>query len=57
MAYGYSLDDLTPQLADEFMAYTLIHLFAKLPDILGFFGDDKPGSLGELEKRLWFFAK
>ena len=55
LAYGCSTDQLDEALSRKLMAYTLIHRFINIPDLLSFFGSNRPGNLEELRKELWAF--
>ena len=54
LAYGYSEDQLNPTLAKQLMAYTLIHRFVNIPDLLKSFGSQQPADLDTLRKALSF---
>ena len=56
LAYGYSSSQLNATLANQLMAYTLIHRFFKLRDLLDLFGAQPPAGFGDLKKALWSFA-
>jgi len=55
LAYGYSEDQLDATLAKQLMAYTLIHRFVNIPDLLRMFDSRQPKNLEELNKELWSF--
>jgi hygromycin-B 7''-O-kinase len=55
LAYGYSLDQLDRVLSEKLMAYTLIHRFINIPDLLGLFDSKQPRDLEELRRELWAF--
>ena len=57
LAYGYSEHQLNPTLAKQLMAYTLIHRFVNIPDILESFGSQQPTDLEALRKALWSFSE
>jgi len=56
LAYGYSEDQLDGTLARQLMAYTLLHRFVTIPDLLTLLGSQRPASFGELQKALWSFS-
>ncbi|MFN2155769.1 MAG: phosphotransferase family protein [Anaerolineae bacterium] len=56
LGYGFAEPELAPKLVDQLMAYTLLHRFITLPDLLALFQPDVPSSLGELQQRLWPFS-
>lgn len=55
LAYGYSEAELNGELAMRLMAYTLLHRFINVPELLELFGDRRPTSLEELCRLLWMF--
>jgi hygromycin-B 7''-O-kinase len=55
LAYGYTEDRLDETLADQLMAYTLLHRYMDVPDLLDLFGSERPASFAELRGRLWSF--
>lgn len=55
LAYGYSTDQLDETLSAKLMAYTLIHQFINIPDLLSLFGSNWPRNLDELRNELWAF--
>ncbi len=57
LAYGYTEDQLNATLTDQLMAYTLIHRFVTIPDLLELFDSERPGSFEELKRRLWSFSE
>ena len=56
LAYGLSEDQLDATLADQLMAYTLVHRFVELPHLIGLFGAQPPTHLRDLRRGLWSFA-
>ena len=56
LAYGYSEDQLDATLARQLMAYTLIHRFLNLSDLLALFGSQRPTDFDALRKALWSFS-
>lgn len=56
LAYGYSEDQLDATLAKQLMAYTLIHRFLNLLDLLALFGPQRPANFAALWKALWSFS-
>jgi hygromycin-B 7''-O-kinase len=54
-AYGYSEAELNGELALRLMAYTLLHRFINLPELLNLFGDCQPTSFKGLWELLWTF--
>jgi hygromycin-B 7''-O-kinase len=57
LAYGYSADQLDATLARQLMAYTLIHRFVNISDLLALFGPQRPTDFDALRKALWSFSK
>jgi hygromycin-B 7''-O-kinase len=57
LAYGYSENQLDATLARQLMAYTLIHRFVNLSDLLALFGPQRPADFDALRKALWSFSK
>lgn len=57
LAYGYSSNQLNATLADQLMAYTLIHRFFNIPELLEQFGARPPAGFDDLKKELWSFAQ
>jgi len=55
VAYGYSTDQLNEALSEKLMAYTLIHRFINIPDLLSLFDSNQPRNLDELRNELWAF--
>jgi hygromycin-B 7''-O-kinase len=55
-AYGLAEGELTQALSDRLMAYTLLHRYVKILDLLGMFEPTAPASLDELQRRLWMFG-
>ena len=55
LAYGYSEDQLNSTMAMQLMAYTLIHRFLTVPDLLRLFGSHQPTNFDELRRELWYF--
>ena len=55
-AYGYSPNQLNATLADQLMAYTLIHRFFNISELLEQFGTQPPTDFEGLKKELWSFA-
>jgi hygromycin-B 7''-O-kinase len=56
LAYGYSEDQLNGDLADRLMAYTLIHRYINVPDLLKILELPRTVSLGHIKRALWFFS-
>ena len=56
LAYGYVEDQLDATLARQLMAYTLIHRFLNISDLLGLFGPQQPTDFDALRKALWSFS-
>jgi len=56
LAYGYSGHQLDGTLARQLMAYTLLHRFINVPDLLALFGSQRPASFEELGEALWSFS-
>ena len=54
-AYGYSEAELKGELAMQLMAYTLLHRFINVPELLELFSDHQPTSFEELCRLLWMF--
>ncbi len=55
-AYGFSEDQLNETLSEQLMAYTLIHRYIKIPELLELFDlQYKPASIEDLTRRLWSF--
>ena len=52
LTYGFSDDQLNETLSRQLMAYTLIHRFITIPDLIEIF-DSQPGDFEELRKKLW----
>jgi len=57
LGYGYSEAELVSELAEHLTAYTLLHRFITVSDLLALFGHDRPGTLDELQRRLWPLGK
>jgi len=55
LAYGYAEDQLDATLAEQLMAYTLVHRFLNLSDLLASFGPQRPANFAALWKALWSF--
>jgi hygromycin-B 7''-O-kinase len=55
LSYGYSEAELNAELAAQLMAYTLLHRFINVPELLGLFDDHRPTSFEELGRLLWAF--
>jgi len=55
LAYGFSDDQLSETLSRQLMAYTLIHRFITIQDLIDIFGSQRPEDFEELRKRLWSF--
>jgi hygromycin-B 7''-O-kinase len=55
LAYGYAEDQLDATLARQLMAYTLIHRFLNMTDLLDLFGPQRPTDFDALRKALWSF--
>ncbi|MBD3182065.1 phosphotransferase [Candidatus Poribacteria bacterium] len=53
MAYGYNPDELNEAFEDRLMAYTLIHKFINIPEILEILDPRKPGDFCQLKRELW----
>lgn len=53
LGYGYSEPELVSDLAERLTAYTLLHRFVTVSDLLALFGHDRPATLKELQRRLW----
>ncbi len=53
LAYGFSDDQLNETLSRQLMAYTLIHRFITISDLIEIFDSQKPRDFEELKKRLW----
>jgi hypothetical protein len=56
LAYGYSGHQLDGTLARQLMAYTLLHRFVTVPDLLALFGSQRPASFEDLQQELWSFS-
>lgn len=56
LAYGYSSNQLNTTLADQLMAYTLIHRYVTITDLLKLFGSQPPADFEDLQQKLWSFA-
>jgi len=57
LAYGYSEEWLNATLSKQLMAYTLLHRFVNVPDLLGLFDAQRPTSFAELKDKLWSFSE
>lgn len=55
LAYGYSVDQIDQVLSKKLTAYTLIHRFINIPDLLKLFDSKQPRDLEELRRELWAF--
>ncbi|MFC1717799.1 aminoglycoside phosphotransferase family protein [Candidatus Poribacteria bacterium] len=55
LAYGYSADQLDTVLSEKLMAYTLIHRFINIPDLLSSSHSNQPENFAELKNELWAF--
>ena len=56
LAYGYAEDQLDATLAKQLMAYTLIHRFLNIANLLDLFGPQRPTDFDALRKALWSFS-
>ncbi len=56
LAYGYPEDQLDETMARQLMAYTLIHGFINIPELLELFGPQQPESFEDLRNQLWSFS-
>jgi hygromycin-B 7''-O-kinase len=56
-AYGFEEGELTQTLSDRLMAYTLLHRYIRISDLLGMFGPAVPADLDELQRMLWLFER
>jgi hygromycin-B 7''-O-kinase len=54
--YGFEEGELTQALSDRLMAYTLLHRFVRIPDLLAMFEPTVPANLDELQRMLWSFS-
>lgn len=52
LGYGYSDEELNADLAERLTAYTLLHRYIRVTDLLALF-PDPPRTLAELQRRLW----
>jgi hygromycin-B 7''-O-kinase len=55
LAYGFSEDQLNGTMARKLMAYTLIHRFINIPDLLKLFAPQQPTDFAALKRELWSF--
>ncbi len=53
LGYGYSDPELDLGLAERLTAYTLLHRYVTITDLLALFAPDPPRTLAELQRRLW----
>jgi hygromycin-B 7''-O-kinase len=56
LAYGYSEDQLNGDLADRLMAYTLLHRYINVPELLELLKLPQTVSLEHIKKVLWSFS-
>ena len=56
LAYGFSKDQLDATMAEQLMAYTLVHRFVEFPYLLKLSDSQQPTSLGDLKRGLWSFS-
>ena len=56
LAYGYSSNQLNANLANQLMAYTLIHRFFNISELLEQSGTQPPACFEDLKRELWSFA-
>ena len=56
LAYGYPETRLDATLSRRLMAYTLLHDFIRIPDLLDWFDFERPASFRELARALWSFS-
>jgi hygromycin-B 7''-O-kinase len=56
LAYGYAEEQLNPTLAAQLMAYTLLHRFINVSELLKMFGSRPAASFEELKNALWAFS-
>lgn len=56
LAYGYPEDQLDADLADRLMAYTLIHRYINVPDLLKMLDLPQTVSLEHIKRVLWSFS-
>ncbi len=54
-AYGYAEHELDETLARQLLAYTLLHRFINLTELVEMFGSQRPASFEELQDALWSF--
>ncbi len=57
LAYGYAEDQLNATLAKQLMAYTLLHRFINISDLVELFGSQKPADFDALRQALWSFSE
>jgi hygromycin-B 7''-O-kinase len=55
LAYGYMEDQLNVELADRLMAYTLIHRYINVPELLEMLDLPQSAGLDDIEGALWSF--
>jgi hygromycin-B 7''-O-kinase len=56
LSYGFAEGELTETLADQLMAYTLLHRYIRIPDLLEMFKPTVPVDLDDLQRMLWAFG-
>jgi hygromycin-B 7''-O-kinase len=56
LGYGYSEDQLNGDLADRLMAYTLIHRYINVPELLKMLDLPQSVALEDIEGALWSFS-
>jgi hygromycin-B 7''-O-kinase len=56
LAYGYLEDQLNADLADRLMAYTLIHRYINVPELLEMLDLPQSAALEDIEGALWSFS-
>jgi hygromycin-B 7''-O-kinase len=56
LTYGFAPTELNSTLADQLMAYTLLHRFVNVPELLELFDDQPPKRFDDLQRKLWSFS-
>ena len=55
LSYGFVKDDLTEALAERLLAYTLLHRYIDIQELIGMLGTDRIDTLDRLREGLWSF--
>jgi len=56
LAYGFTGADLTEALTERLLAYTLLHRYIDIQELVAMLGTDRVDTLDRLRESLWSFA-